>query len=220
MKQFVIVVAGGSGNRMESEIPKQFLELKGKPIIAHTISKFQSVLPEAEIIVVIPSESKHYWDAICNKDFFNNVKTCTGGDSRMESVKNGLALIKENGIVGIHDAVRPLVSKETILASFNKAEKVGSAVPIMPLNDSIRRVFEGTNRTKDRSRYRLVQTPQCFQINLLKAAYNKIGSKIFSDDAGVFEYAGHKIGLVDGNEENLKITRPIDLDWANFLLSK
>jgi 2-C-methyl-D-erythritol 4-phosphate cytidylyltransferase len=217
VKQSVIIVAGGKGSRMGTETPKQFLFLKGEPILFHTIKRFQNALPKAELFLVLPEAELARWQVLSYQTPYEIIKTTIGGAQRYDSVKAGLEMV-ETGIVGVHDAVRPLVSAATIQAAFAMAEKKGSAVPIVELKDSIRE-FKGNNsKARNRKDFCLVQTPQCFEVRKLKAAYEHHHDPMFTDDASVFEKAGHSINLVAGNTENIKITRPEDLLMAEALL--
>ena len=218
-KKYSIIVAGGSGTRMNSIIPKQFLKLVGKPVLMHTIRKFIEAEPTTEIILVLPKSEMEYWEKLCAEYQFDiPVKIAESGETRFLSVKNGLALIKEEGFVAIHDAVRPLVSSKTIIAAFKATEMYGNAVPAIPLNDSIRQIESTRSIAVDRSRYCIIQTPQCFQTAIIKKAYEQEYKYTFTDDATVVESIGEKIHLIDGNQENIKITHPKDLLIAEVFL--
>jgi len=204
---------------MNSEIPKQFLELGGRPVILHSLIKFYTCGLNPEIILVLPALQLEYWDQLCiDYKFDIPLKIVKGGETRYHSVKNALELIIEPGIVAIHDAVRPLVSTSTILTAFAEAEIYGSAVPVIPLKDSIRKTESAANMALDRSLYGIVQTPQCFQTDLLKKAYEKEYKFTFTDDASVVESNGAVIHLIEGTSENIKITNPQDLLIAEALL--
>ncbi|MGQ8338912.1 2-C-methyl-D-erythritol 4-phosphate cytidylyltransferase [Sunxiuqinia sp. A32] len=219
MKKFAIIVAGGKGARMGDSTPKQFLLLSGRPILMHTINRFFTFDPEIEIILVLPEGQLSEWELLCKNHNFNIPHKITkGGTTRFISVNNGLSLIEEEGIVFIHDGVRPLVSNQTILNCMDGAQKYNCAIPVIQLTDSIRQFTDVSNMAVDRSQYRLVQTPQTFNIRLLKEAFQKIDGTNFTDDASVFEAAGHKITLIDGNPENIKITTPSDLKIAEIFL--
>ena len=220
MKQFVIIVAGGSGSRMKSEIPKQFMLLKNIPVLMHTIKKFFDFNAAISIIVVLPESQINYWKKLCVDYSFTIHHTCiAGGETRFHSVKNGLNIITENGLIAVHDGVRPLVSNQTIQNVFSVAEQKGNAIPCLPLNDSIR-IVEGDNSSAVlRSNYRLVQTPQCFSYALIKKAFEQTYNDSFTDCASVVEAMGEKINLVEGNSENIKITTPTDLLIAESLLA-
>lgn len=219
MDKFVIIVAGGSGSRMGSEVPKQFLLLKGKPLIFHTIEKFHAALPQVKIIVVLPSQQIEYWSELKTQYHFSLEHTvAVGGKSRFESVKNGMKLIKEEAVVGIHDAVRPLISIKTIQELFSVAELKGNSVPYYPCKDSLRHIKNGENKAVAREEFVLIQTPQCFKYSEIKAGYDGEEQNSFTDDASVYEYLGKKINLVEGDEFNIKITYPSDLKYAEALL--
>jgi 2-C-methyl-D-erythritol 4-phosphate cytidylyltransferase len=226
-KKHIIVVAGGSGSRMKSEIPKQFLVLSdGMPILMHTIAKFFYTYPDIKIILVLPANEISFWKKLVLEHHFEiEHKIVEGGVTRFHSVKNGLDTIDENlknCVVGIHDGVRPLVNAETITNCFHTAFDLGNAIPSIGLKDSIRKKNISSNvyEAQDRNLYQLIQTPQCFQLGILKKAYQTEFKEIFTDDASVVEYLGEKINLVAGNEENIKITTPTDLLIANSFLQK
>ena len=205
---------------MQSPIPKQFLRLHGKPVVLHSISAFAEFDPSIRVILVLPAGQFTLWEKVAAEFPLPLPVTITaGGETRFESVKNGLALIPEEAaIVAVHDAVRPLVSKRTISSSFKAAERYGNAVPAIPLSDSIRQIESSRSVAVDRSRYCLIQTPQCFAVPLLKKAYSQDYRYTFTDDASVVESLGEQIHLVDGNEDNFKLTTPTDLVIAEALL--
>lgn len=219
MKKQILVVAGGSGQRMNSGIPKQFLQLKGKAIILHTLERLSKVVSIPDIFLVISKEEESRWKNISKDTAFESLSYTFGGETRFDSVKAGLKLVDPKALVGIHDSVRPFVSPKTIESCFELAEKKGSGIPVAPLTDSIRRIFDGTSRAEPRDKYKIVQTPQCFQAKLIQEAYNRRRSKYYTDDASVFEAAGKKVYLVEGNSENIKLTNPMDLKIAEVLLS-
>lgn len=222
LKKFALIVAGGSGNRMGSSVPKQFLELEGKPVLMHTFEAFLRFDPEIEFILVLPQIQIDKWKKLCAKHAFTtHYKLAVGGENRFRSVQNGLAQISDDGIVFIHDGVRPLVTQQTIANCFTEAKTSGNALPVIQPSESIRFANEQGNKAVDRSKYFLVQTPQTFKVNSIKEAYKKAPHEDFTDDASVLESSGHKIHLVDGNRENIKITWPHDLLLAkSFLLSR
>jgi len=221
MKKFVIIVAGGSGRRMGSEIPKQFLELCGKPILVHTIQVFYDFDPECELILVLPEAQQEYWKELCLKHSFTLPhRIVSGGENRFNSVQNGLKLIDEEGIVFIHDGVRPLVSRQTIEKCYRLAQKNGNAIPVLPMNESLRKSEGKDSISVDRTLYFSVQTPQTFQINLIQIAYQQSFDTSFTDDASVAEKAGFPVFMVEGNRENIKITNPTDLIVAEAFLQK
>ena len=220
-KKYAIIVAGGNGTRANTPVPKQFMKLDGKPVIMHAISKFADAGLSIEIILVLNKEQISFWQELCKEhNFYTEVKLVEGGENRFESVKNGLALVtEEECIVAIHDAVRPLVSAKTIVTSFKAAEMYGNAVPAIPLTDSIRQIDSSKSIAVDRTRYCVIQTPQCFHAGIIKKAYSTAEYKIhFTDDASVVEASGEKIHLVDGNPDNIKITTPRDFILAEALM--
>lgn len=220
MKKFALIVAGGSGVRMKGSVPKQFLEINSRPVLMHTFDAFLKYDNQIEFILVLPKTLIDYWKSLCvNYKFLINYKLATGGETRFHSVKNGLDLIEEKGIVFIHDGVRPLVSTKTIQDCYKIAEEKGNALPVIPINESIRYSDAEENKTVDRKKYFLVQTPQTFKTELIKKAYQQDYSDLFTDDASVLESFGHKINLVDGNRENIKITYPEDLVVAKSFLT-
>lgn len=204
-------MAGGIGTRMKSDVPKQFLQIDGEPIIVRSIRKFLNYDKEVSIVVVLPEDHIQQWESI-KFQYFPDLKfrLATGGLTRTASVMSGLALI-EDGLVAIHDAVRPFVSIDTIANSFASAMNKGSGVAAVALKDSIRELQGDESIARDRSNYVLVQTPQTFKVNELKEAYEKAGVGLFTDDASVFEAAGYTVQLVDGTYDNIKITTPEDL---------
>ncbi len=231
-KEYALIVAGGKGTRIKTKIPKQFLELKGKPILLHTIAAFYRYSEKIEIILVLPEDDFKIWEAICKKFNFNKpIVLQKGGETRFQSVKNGLSKIDSPGLVAIHDGVRPLVSEDIIGASFHLAAVHQSAVAAVRLKDSIRMTDqaclpEGSSARRqdntkavDRSRFRLIQTPQTFDIALIKQAYEMKEDASLTDDASVAERSGHVISLFEGSYENIKITTPEDLIIAEALLN-
>jgi 2-C-methyl-D-erythritol 4-phosphate cytidylyltransferase len=220
MNKYVIIVAGGRGTRMNNAVPKQFIELRGKPVLMHTLEKFRSVLPEAKFIIVLPEELQKDWKSLCLKHECSvSHELAKGGDTRYDSVKSGLSDVPDASLVGIHDAARPLVSTKTILETFAMAEKWGNASPAIPVTDSLRSVRGKENTAVDRNNYYIVQTPQCFHSDLIKKAFLKPYKEEFTDDASVLESFGEKINLVEGNRENIKITTAMDLILAEALIS-
>lgn len=221
MEKHLIIVAGGIGSRMGNDLPKQFIELNHKPILIHTLERFHAFDPSLNIIVVLHPNYVDYWVDLTRTLNLNVPhQVVAGGEERFHSVKNGLAAIAVNsGIVGIHDAVRPLVSKKTFETSYNEARINGTAVPVLPINDSLRLVDHGQSQIADRSKFRLVQTPQCFELQLLRQAFNQAYHPSFTDDASVVESLGVRLHLVEGNRENIKITTPEDLRMAKAFLA-
>ncbi len=221
MKKFAIIVAGGSGSRMGAAVPKQFLELSGIPVLMHTIQVFSHFDPCIEIIVVLPEQQINLWVNLCTKHAFSvEHKLVPGGETRFHSVRNGLSTINEVGIVFIHDGVRPLVSYETLKRCLEMAEKCGNAIPVLAVTESLRKVADDSNSSVDRNHYFSVQTPQTFRNEQILKAFQQKYDPLFTDDASVAEKAGFEIHLVEGNQENIKITTPVDLIIAEAILSK
>jgi len=222
MKKFALIVAGGIGSRMNTAVPKQFIEIGGRPVLMHTFDAFFNFDPNLEFILVLPEDQLMLWKGLCHKHKFKiEYKIAHGGETRFNSVNNGLDLISDDGIVFIHDGVRPLVSAKTLKNCFESAVAKGNALPVVPVSESVRMVEGSENIAVDRSKYFLVQTPQTFQTGLIKNAYNRATSRLFTDDATVLESVGETIQLVEGNRENIKITFPEDLVLADiFLMQK
>lgn len=216
LKKHVIICAGGVGERMGGTVPKQFLLLNGLPVIMHSIQAFKNYSSSINVIVVLPQQHLQSWEKLC-KEYKFEIKhsVCPGGESRFHSVKNGLDLISAEGLVAVHDAVRPLLSSSLISRCFEEAARMGNAVPAIPLTDSAREVSGGKNHPIDRNKIRLVQTPQVFNVETLKQAYTQSYQPFFTDDASVVEAMGQAIHLVEGEESNIKITRPEDLRMAS-----
>ena len=219
MKKFALIVAGGKGARMQATIPKQFLKIAGKPVLLWTIQRFLDFDPEINVVLVLPADQFEHWTHICEEyQFQYPVELVEGGSTRFQSVKNGLQKIGEPGIVFIHDGVRPLVSLATLTNCYQTALEQGNALPVVPIMESVRKIGSDESRHVDRSKFRLVQTPQTFQTAMIKRAYEQPEKAFFTDDASVCEADGQKINLVGGNVENLKLTNPIDLKIAEALL--
>ncbi len=217
-KKSVIIVAGGTGKRMGTEVPKQFLLLKQKPILFYSLETFHAFDPNIQIILVIPETHFNYWKSLCKEHHLDIPLVLEkGGEVRFESVKNGLKRVPD-GLVAIHDGARPLIDRQTILNLFSEAEKKGNAVPVQPVNESVREITEQGNHTVDRSKLYLVQTPQIFRSEDLHKAYKQDFRDFFTDDASVVETLGIKINLVETTSPNIKITRPEDLKIAETLL--
>lgn len=219
MKKYAIIVAGGSGTRMNSEIPKQFLLLKNKPILMQTLSKFAQI-KDIELIVVLPENQIELWENLCKKYDFNLDYTIVkGGNTRIESVKNGLnSITNDESLVAIHDGVRPLITINTIEKSFEEAKKNGNAIVVVSPKDSIRQKTNDNNtKSVNRNDFYLVQTPQTFQTHLIKKAYQSDNINHLTDDASVLENIGKKIFLIEGDYQNIKITTPEDLIVAEAL---
>ena len=224
-EEFVIIVAGGKGLRMGSDIPKQFLPIGGKPVLMRTLERFREYSENLQIILVLPEAQQDYWKELCNKyDFQVDYQIANGGQTRFHSVQNGLALIPDNaeGVVGVHDGVRPFPSIEVIQRCYETARTAKAVIPVIPIVETVRQILPSNQSTPSnpnnpssttvpRDHYRLVQTPQTFDIQLLKAANRQPYNDGFTDDASVVESYGHAITLVEGNRENIKITTPYDL---------
>jgi 2-C-methyl-D-erythritol 4-phosphate cytidylyltransferase len=219
MNQYVVIVAGGSGKRMGLETPKQFLELAGRPVLMHTIERFKLFNKEMEIITVLPENQLRHWTDLQKRYSFDIPHTLVkGGAHRFNSVRNGLKFVEGPGLVAIHDGVRPLVKVETIKKCFDSAEKNGSGIPALSPSDSLRMMDGDKSTSVNRLNYKMIQTPQVFDIDLIKKAYKQDYDTSFTDDASVLEKTGKKIFLVEGNRENIKITNPEDLFIAQTLL--
>ena len=223
---YAIIVAGGKGLRMGGEIPKQFIPVAGKPILMHTLEKFQRFGESLtgtgglEIILVLPKEQQEYWAELCTKYSFKVSHTVVnGGETRFHSVQNGLKAIPDDvdGVVGIHDGVRPFVSLDVIKRCYEEARVKKAVIPVMPVTDTLRDVTQGKNVYREN--YKIVQTPQTFDIRLLKAANQQPYSEAFTDDASVVEAIGQEVTMVEGNRENIKITTPFDLKIADVINS-
>ncbi len=217
--EYALVVAGGKGTRIKSSLPKQFIELSGKPVLFHTLEAFHRYSPGLKIVLVLPADDFNTWEALVRQHQFSvPVVLQAGGETRFQSVKRGLEKIEGPGLVAIHDGVRPLVSEDIIGASFRLAAVHGTAVAAVRLKESIRITDQDTTRAADRSKFRLIQTPQTFDLELIKKAYEQKEDPNFTDDASVAERAGHGISLFEGSYENIKITTPEDLVVAEALL--
>ena len=218
--RYIIVVAAGSGKRMGASLPKQFLPVAGKPILMHTLERFHTFDATMHIRLVLHPDYFDYWHALVSEHKMRIPhELIAGGEERFHSVKSAVDSITDpDAVVGIHDGVRPLVSNETLTRCFERAEQVGNAVPVIPVNDSLRLIEGESNRAVDRSQFRIVQTPQCFAMRELKTAFEQPFHTSFTDDASVVEAAGFPIHLVEGNRGNIKITSPEDLLWAEWSL--
>lgn len=224
MDNYIIIVAGGKGLRMGGDVPKQFLPIGGKPVLMHTIEAFRNALDAIQIVLVLPAEQHNYWQELCEEyNFLSPKLIAKGGETRFHSVKNGLALLPDDtdAVVGIHDGVRPFVSAETIRRCYAAAAEGKAVVPVVPVVETVRQILpDGKSVTKPRDEYRLVQTPQTFPIVLLRQAYQQPFSEAFTDDASVVEALGREIVMIEGNRENIKITTPTDLRFAEFIVKK
>jgi 2-C-methyl-D-erythritol 4-phosphate cytidylyltransferase len=219
MKLYAIIVAGGTGKRMGAEMPKQYLELAGKPVLMRTIERFKAFSESIEIITVLPENQLMFWASLQKKYSFDIQHTIVkGGRTRFFSVRNGLKFVDIPGIVAIHDGVRPFVSIDTIQRCFDEAERSGNAIPVIPPSDTLRLISENGSTPVNRLLVRQVQTPQVFRAELIKKAYQQEYRQEFTDDATVLEKSGISINLVEGNRENIKITNPEDLIISSALL--
>ena len=222
MNEYAIIVAGGSGSRMNSNVPKQYLMIDNKPVIVHTIQRFYDYNSSITIICCVHNDYIHEVNELMAHYFpEKNWLVTEGGETRFHSVKNGLNELKdEHALVAIHDAARPLVSVSTIQKAMEAAKNHGSGIPVIPVNESLRVVEDLKSKAVNRNDYKIVQTPQCFQIPLIKRAFAVDYHDSFTDDATVFEYAGNEVRLTIGNPENIKITLANDLIVAEKLLNK
>lgn len=221
MNNFAIIVAGGSGSRMNSDLPKQFLPIGGRPVLMRTLEAFRAHSEQLSILLVLPESQFDRWKSLCEQyNFSVDHQLIAGGETRFHSVKNGLAGIgTTEGLVAVHDGVRPFVSSDIIQAGFHKAAQEGTAVTCVPLKDSARLVrSDGSNQAVDRVAYRLVQTPQTFRLDWMRRAFETSPLPHFTDCASVLEHAGYPIHLIEGSYENIKITTPEDLLWAEAFL--
>lgn len=218
---YAIIVAGGKGLRMGGDTPKQFLPVKGIPVLMRTLERFREYSADLKIILVLPKAQQDYWRTLCVEHGFNiDYAMADGGETRFHSVKNGLDLIPdtEQGVVGVHDGVRPFASTEVIGRCYETARATGAVIPVAPVVETLRYVgSEGEARNVLRSDYRMVQTPQTFDIQLLKRANRQPYSEAFTDDASVVECIGASVTMVEGNRENIKITTPFDMVIAEAL---
>lgn len=225
----IVIVAGGSGSRMGSEIPKQFIVLNGKPILMHTINRFREALPQAEIVVVLPEKEIPSWASLCETYSFTTEHTVIpGGKTRFHSVKKGLGLLGETDYIGVHDGVRPVISSEIIRTVLECAQKYGAAIPVTEITDSLREIKACAScedpiqfiesKIVDRNRFRAVQTPQFFRSQILLKAYGQDYIPQFTDDASVVEAHGNTVTLCPGDYRNIKVTTPADLVIAELFL--
>lgn len=225
MEKQIIIVAGGKGLRMGSDLPKQFIPIGGKPVLMHTIEAFRRFDASIGIILVLPIAHQLYWKELCSSyQFTYPHEIANGGETRFHSVKNGLekalSIAQQPSLIGVHDGVRPFVSAEVIANCFDTAQKYGAAIPAISIHETVRQLTEKESITVDRSKYRLVQTPQVFTSEVLQKAYRQPFSEAFTDDASIVESIGYAVTLVEGNRENIKITSPFDLIIAEALLQK
>ena len=219
---YIIIVAGGKGLRMGSDIPKQFLPIGGKPVLMRTLERFREYSADLQIILVLPEAQQEYWHQLCKEYHFDVEYTlANGGQTRFHSVQNGLAKVPDDaiGVVGVHDGVRPFPSIEVIRNCYETARQKKAVIPVIPVVETVRHLEGEKSKTVPRNDYRLVQTPQTFDIQLLKAANRQPYNDGFTDDASVVERYGHQITLVEGNRENIKITTPYDITVAEAILT-
>jgi 2-C-methyl-D-erythritol 4-phosphate cytidylyltransferase len=220
MKRYAVIVAGGQGVRMGADRPKQFLEIAGKPILRHTIERFLAFDPQVEIVLVLPAAQKGWWRDYCRQSgFLSRYTMVSGGITRFHSVQNALQFVGDDGVVAIHDGVRPLLSRGLLERLYEASESYPAVIPALPVTESVRRVSGEESVPVDRSGLVLVQTPQLFDAHLLKEAYRQAFSPAFTDDASVVEAAGGTVHIVAGDRTNLKITTPDDLAYAAELLA-
>ena len=215
---YIIIVAGGKGLRMGGDVPKQFLPIGGKPILMRTMERFREYSPTLQIILVLPKAQQDYWRQLCNEYHFNeSYELADGGETRFHSVQHGLALIPDDaeGVVGVHDGVRPFVAVDVIRRCYETARTAKAVIPVVPVVETLRHIEKGNVYRAD---YRLVQTPQTFDIQLLKAANRQSYQETFTDDASVVEAYGQEVSMVEGNRENIKITTPFDMTIAEVLI--
>ena len=219
MTRAVVIVAGGKGLRMGSALPKQFIPIKGMPVLMRTLQAFHEFDADMQIVLVLPAAQQAYWHSLCEEYKFDiPYVVADGGDTRFHSVKNGLDKVEADW-VAIHDGVRPFVAHEVIARCFEMVQTEKAVVPVINVVETVRELTaEGGSRTVDRNAYRLVQTPQVFETELLKRAYAQEFSTAFTDDASVVEAMGEKVALAEGNRENIKITTPFDLKVGEALV--
>ena len=218
MKKHIVIVAGGKGLRMGGDIPKQFLPVCGKPVLMRTLEAFHTFDAAIHIVLVLPVSQQAYWKELCREYQFElSHEIADGGETRFHSVKNGLALVEGEGLVGVHDGVRPFVSQEVIARCYEEAARCKAVIPVIDVVETVRHLTEEGSETVPRDRYKLVQTPQVFDVALLRRAYQQEYTDLFTDDASVVEALGEKVCLVMGNRENVKLTTPFDLKLAEML---
>ena len=215
----LVVVAGGSGSRMGGLVPKQYLNLQGKAVIIHTLEQFYRYDPKIKIVVVLAKDHMKFWNEIApSSEVALGCEVVTGGENRYDSVRKGLQLIPDGCIVGIHDAVRPLVSQETIGRCYRAALESGSGIPVLEMEDSVRMITAGGSENLERASLRRVQTPQVFRSELIRLAYDQAFAPSVTDDASVYEAMHGELTLVAGNPENIKITKASDLNLASLII--
>ena len=215
----VVVVAGGSGRRMGGTVPKQYLKLKGKAVLIHTLERFYAFDPQIKMVVVLAADHLGLWDKIASSsEVARFTEVVIGGETRHNSVRNGLKMIPDSCLVGIHDAVRPLVSQETIKRCYSAARESGSGIPVMEMEESVRMLHAGGSENLVRANLRRVQTPQVFRSEQIREAYDACDKTSLTDDASVYEALHGQVTLVPGNPENIKITKAIDLELASLII--
>ena len=220
MKKHIIIVAGGKGLRMGGEIPKQFLPICGKPVLMRTLEAFHAYDSAIHIILVLPVSQQAYWKELCAEYHFALPHdVADGGETRFHSVMNGLVKVEGEGLVGVHDGVRPFVSQVVIARCYEEAAEKKAVIPVIGVVETVRQLVDGESVTVPRDQYKLVQTPQVFDVALLRKAYHQEYTDMFTDDASVVEALGEKVHLVEGNRENIKLTTPFDLKLAELLCS-
>lgn len=220
MERSAIIVAGGVGKRMGSPVPKQFLSLRGKPVLWYTLVAFHRFDPAMQLVVVLPKEQIDIWGTLCTgHQLAIEHAVMAGGAERFHSVREGLKAVMHDGLVAVHDGVRPLVSTELIARCFAAAEQQGAAIPVVPIGSSVREVNGNSSRALDRTALRLVQTPQCFSVPLLRKAFELPYDPAFTDEATLVERAGVSVHTVEGEERNIKVTTPLDLEVAEAVLA-
>ena len=219
-KKIAIIVAGGTGQRMGSVVPKQFLEIEGKSILLHTIDQFVNAFDDISLVVVLPEGYIEEGKKLLKNRTKNAIHFIAGGETRFESVKNGLAIVKEKSIVFVHDAVRCLLTPALIQRCYQQAVENGSAIPAVSSTDTVRIMENQKHHLFDREKVMLIQTPQTFQSEIILEAFNQAYQPNFTDEANVVEASGQPVYLVDGEFENIKITRPLDLAIATYVLTK
>ena len=215
----VVIVAGGTGSRMNNELPKQLIEINNKPVIVYSIEKFQNFNKDIQVVISLHKDYFDLFEKIKARFNIQNIQIVEGGDTRYQSVKNALAVLnKDVTIVGVHDAARPLVSLQTIQKTYTAAKQHGAAIPVIDMNESLREINGTESKAVDRTKFKVVQTPQCFKKDILLKAYDMPYSTLFTDDASMVEKIGCQIFITEGNKENIKITYPQDLIVAQTLL--
>lgn len=218
-RKYAVIVAGGKGTRMGSAVPKQFLPFLGKPLLCHAIEAFAQAIPGIQLILVLPKEELDSAQTVL-RSYLSNIKVTTvaGGETRFNSVQNGLKMINNDGIVFVHDGVRPLVSQQLIMTCYEQAMEKGSAVPFIPANESMRIMEGDRSRPLDREKLVIIQTPQTFKTDIILPAFRQEFNAMFTDEATVVEASGASVNLIPGARDNIKITTPEDMMVAEVLL--